>query len=145
MAPFKFTLFDITTVPQNETRPSNMKLRNKKWINANVQACIEPPPIPLINTTAGKMKEFSFINIKMRQDSAAATSDNYKLKFQTFKIFKSEELLSMMKDFRTTTDGTDTTYATRNFQFLRIMLRGGALREFDVIASKKLAVQPMDT
>ena len=33
-----------------------------------------------------------------------------------------------MEYFKTATNGTGTTYATRNFQFLRMMLRGEALR-----------------
>ena len=39
----------------------------------------------------------------------------------------------MMKDFKTATDGTGTTSATGKIQFLYTMLRGEALREFDVL------------
>ena len=42
----------------------------------------------------------------------------------------------MMKDFKTATDGTGTTSATRKVQLLRTMLHGEALREFDAIASQ---------
>ena len=42
----------------------------------------------------------------------------------------------MMKDFKTGIDGTGTTSAPGKNQFLRIMLRGESLREFDVIASQ---------
>ena len=42
----------------------------------------------------------------------------------------------MMKDFNTGTGGTGTTSAPGNIQFIRTMLRGEALREFDFIASQ---------
>ena len=71
----------------------------------------------------------------MRRDPTSATSDTYELKVQTFENGKPEEFLKMMKDFKTETDGTGTTSATGNIQFLRIVLRGEALREFDVITS----------
>ena len=41
-----------------------------------------------------------------------------------------------MKYFKTTTDGTGTTYATVKIQFLRIMLYYDAPRELDVLASQ---------
>ena len=41
-----------------------------------------------------------------------------------------------MKYFKTTTDGTRTTSATENIQFLRMMLHGESLREIDIIASQ---------
>ena len=42
----------------------------------------------------------------------------------------------MMKDFKTGIDGTGTISALGNIQFLRTMLRGESLREFDVIADQ---------
>ena len=72
----------------------------------------------------------------MRQDLTSTTSDTYELKFQTFENVKPEYFLQMMKDFKTGIDGTATTSATRKIQFLRTMLRRGALRGFDVIAGQ---------
>ena len=57
------------------------------------------------------------MKIKIRQDPASATSKNYKLKFPTFETGKLEEILHMMKDFKTTTDGTYITYANRKSPF----------------------------
>ena len=42
----------------------------------------------------------------------------------------------MTKDFKTGTDGTATTSTTGKIKFLRTMLRGEALREFDVITGQ---------
>ena len=67
---------------------------------------------------------------------ASSTSETYELKVQTFKIFKPEEFLKTMKDFRITTDGTGTTPANRKIQFLHTTLHREDLREFDAIASQ---------
>ena len=80
-----------------------MKLGNNKWLNADVQARIEPPSIPIIKATEGKVEERNIINIKMRLDLASAASDTYELKAQTFENGKPEEFLQMTKDFKTAT------------------------------------------
>ena len=51
-----------------------MKLGNKKWLNADVQARIEQPPTPLINATNGKTEETNIIKIKMLQDPAGVSN-----------------------------------------------------------------------
>ena len=113
-----------------------MKIGNKRWLNTDIQARIETPPIPLIKATSEKVKECNIIKIKMLQDPAPATSETYKLKFQTFENGKPEEFLQIMKELDTTTDGKGTTPATGKIKFLHTMLQGEALREFDVIASQ---------
>ena len=115
MALCKVTVCDITNFPQEETKPSNMKLKNSKWLNADFQAHIELLPIPLIKATSGKLEECNIIKIKMRRDPASATSETYELKFQTYENGKPEEFLEMMKDFKTNTDRTGTTSATGKF------------------------------
>ena len=60
----------------------------------------------------------------MRRDPESAASDTYELKFQTFENVKPEEFLKMMKDFKTETDGTGTTSATGEIQFLCTILQG---------------------
>ena len=57
-----------------------MKIRNNRWINAEVQALIGPQPISLIIEETENMEECNIIKIKMRQDPASATSETYKLK-----------------------------------------------------------------
>ena len=54
-----------------------MKIGNNKWLNADVQALIEPPPIPLLKATTVNTEETHIINIKMRRDLASATSETY--------------------------------------------------------------------
>ena len=116
--------------------PSNMTIRNNKWINSDVQARIEPPPIPLLRETTRNTEETNIIRIKMHRGPESATSKTYELKVQTFKIFKSEEFLQMMKYFKTGIDGTGNTSASGKIQFLCTMLRGESLIEFEVIANQ---------
>ena len=113
-----------------------MQLGNNIWKIVDVQARIEPPPISLIKATSEKAEEYNMIKINMCRDPASATSKTYELKVQTFENGKPEEFLQMTKDFKNATDGTGTTSATGRIQFLRTMLRGEALREFDVISSQ---------
>ena len=49
---------------------------------------------------------------------------------------KPEEFLQVIKDFKTNIDGTETTSDPRKIQFLRTILCGEELREFDVIAGQ---------
>ena len=104
-----------------------MKLGNNKWLDTNVQAHIDPPPISLIRSTTEKVEECNIIKINMRRDPAPATFDTYELKVPTFENGKPEESLQMIKDFKTATDGTETTSTTRKIQFLRTMLCREAL------------------
>ena len=96
---------------------SNMNLGNHRWLNADIQARIDPPPIPLIKATNGKTEETDSINIKIHQYPTSTTSDTYKLKVQTFENGKPEEFLHIIEDFKTGIDGTATTSATGKFNF----------------------------
>ena len=113
-----------------------MNLGNNKWLNADVQARIKTPPTPLIKAKNRKTKETNIIKINMCQDPVSATSDHYKLKLQTFENGKPEELLQVMKDFKTGFDGTGTSSAQGGIKFLRTMLCVESLKEFDVIAGQ---------
>ena len=108
------------------TQTNIVKTGNKKWLNEDVQARIDPPPIPLIKATNRNTEETNIIKVKIRQDPASATSETYELKVQTFKNGKPEEFLQMMKDFKTAVDGTGTN----------TILHGEALREFDAITGQ---------
>ena len=65
-----------------------MNLGNSKCLNVDVQARIEPPPIPPIKAMNRKAEETNIIKIKMRRDPASTTSETCELNFQTFKNVK---------------------------------------------------------
>ena len=70
-----------------------MKLQNNNRLNADVQAIIEPPPIPLLEVKTGNTEETHIIKINMRQEPASATYNTYEFKVQTFENAKLEEFL----------------------------------------------------
>ena len=49
----------------------------------------------------------------------------------TFDDCQPEEFLSLLRNFKITTDGTGTTTTSVRINYLRTMLCGQALREFD--------------
>ena len=113
---------------------SNHEYRNTKWIHTDVQACIEPPSIPLIWEETEKVSECNIIKINIRQDHASATSKTYELKVPTLANRKPEQFLQMMNEFKTTTDGTGTT--SGKIHFLRTVLHGKPLIELYVLAGQ---------
>ena len=83
-----------------------------------------------------KVAECNITRIKILQDTESVTSKNYKLKVLMSKNGKPEDFLQTIKDFKTTTDGTEPTSATGNIQFLRTILHRKNLREFDILSSQ---------
>ena len=56
-----------------------MKLGKPKCFNADFQARIEPPPIPMTRALIEKVKDVNIININMLRDPASATSETYEI------------------------------------------------------------------
>ena len=72
----------------------------------------------------------------MRRDPAYAMSENYVLKIPMFENGKPEEFLKMMKNFETALNGTGTTSTAGKINYLRNLLRGESLQEFDYLTSQ---------
>ena len=85
---------------------------NPKLISSDVQSCIDTPTIPLIRTEVEEEKSGNIMNIKTHQNTASAASETYNLNTATFKNVKPEELLALMKNFKTTADETVTTFTS---------------------------------
>ena len=47
---------------------------NPVWLSTEVQACIEPPSIPLIEAVTEDVNECGILKIKIRRNTAAADS-----------------------------------------------------------------------
>ena len=101
------------------------------WISAEVQARIKPPPIPIIRKETDDVSECDIIKIKMRRNPSDADSETYGLKIAIFEHGQPEEFLALMKNLKTAVDSTGTTSAAGKINYLRTLLRGGALRDFD--------------
>ena len=54
------------------------------WLSAEVQADINPPPIPLINKEPPEANEYDIIKINVRRNPLDAASETYKMKIVTF-------------------------------------------------------------
>ena len=72
----------------------------------------------------------------MRRNMARATLETYKLKIEIFENDHPEELIALLNNLNKATKGTGTTMVTRWINYLRTMLQGEVLREFDEMASQ---------
>ena len=106
------------------------------WLSAEVQARIEPPLIPLIKKYPKEVNEYDIINIKMRQNPSDVASEIYELKIVTFKHVQPEEFLQLMKNSKREFDSTVNITTAGKINYLRTILRGEALRDFDELASQ---------
>ena len=97
---------------------------NTNCISADVQADIEPPPIPLIKVELEEEKASDIIRINMRWNPKLSASEMYKLKISTFKNGKPEEFLALMNNFKNAIDRTGTTSMSGSINCIRTMLCG---------------------
>ena len=122
-----------TTVTQEETIIFNHKARKQQVDQRGRSGIYRAPTNNSHKLSSRKVEEFNIIKIKMRRYPESSTSETYELKDPTFENDKPEEFLYIMKDSKTATDRTGTTFTTRKIQFLHTILRGESLREFDVL------------
>ena len=71
----------------------------------------------------------------MQGNSDSETSEMYNINMTTFENGKPEEILTLLNNSKIAIDGTGTTSATGRIEYLRTMLRGEGLREFNELAN----------
>ena len=54
-------------------------MNNGPWISVDVQACIEPPPVPLIKVELGELHATHIIKVKIQRKPSQATSEKYQM------------------------------------------------------------------
>ena len=101
-----------------------------------MQARIDPPLIPLIKADFKEENSKSIIKFKMRLNLASSASEPYELEMATFENGQPEEFLALLKNSKTAINGTGTMSVSGISYYLRTMLHGEALREFDESASQ---------
>ena len=74
------------------------------------------------------------IKIKIWKNPSQAASETYKINISTFDDGQPEELIALLRNFRIAIDGTNRTTASGHINYLRAMLCGTSLREFDELA-----------
>ena len=97
------------------------------WINEEVQAWIEPPPIPTIKNEIDDVSECDIIKIKIHQNLSDANSETYKLNIAMFEHEQPEEFLMLMKCFNSAVDGTNTNLEAGKIYYLLTLLGGEEL------------------
>ena len=101
-----------------------------------MQACIDPPPTPLIKLEVDDEFTNHIIKVKMRRNPSLAASKTYNINMNMFDDVQPGELLLLLKNLRIAIDGTRTTTAYGQINYRSTMLRGKTLREFNELQSK---------
>ena len=96
-----------------------------------MQARIEPLLISLVKLEVDDDCTTHIIKVKMRRNTSSAASEMYNVNMNTFDDGQPEEFLSLLRKFKIATDVTRTTTPYGQINYLRTMLRGKALQEFD--------------
>ena len=104
-------------------------MKNVGWLSSDMQACIDPPPILLIKLGVDYDRTTHIIKIRINPSSVA--SETYNVNMNTFDYCQPEEFLSLLRNYNIVTDGTGTTTPYGCINYLRMMLCGQALREYD--------------
>ena len=74
----------------------------------------------------------------MRRNPSYSDSKTYELKIVMFEHVQPEELLALMHNCRRVVDGIGNTLVAVNINYLRTLLRGESLQEFDELASQNI-------
>ena len=105
---------------------------NKKgWMTGVNHPHVEPPPILLIQETYNGKLHKDIVKLKLRRYPTSSTLDPYKFKMSLFKNVKPEELSLFVRNFNITLAASGALEAGAKIQYLRTIVRGEALRQFD--------------
>ena len=98
-------------------------------MSADVKSIIDPPPIPLVNLELEYEHATYSIKVKIRRNPSSAASETYNM--NTFDDGQPEEFLTLLNKFKISIDGGVTTAPSALINYLRMILCGQELREFD--------------
>ena len=112
-----------------------MKISCPTYISAEVHARIEPLTIPLVKRVTKYLSRCETVNINMSQNPLAANSEMYKIKIAIFENVQPEEFFALLKNFKTSIDGTGTMLEAGKINCIRYLSLGGVIREFEKLAS----------
>ena len=98
------------------------------WLNADIQARIEPPLVPLTKAELEEKKSKNIIKVKIWRNPSQATSETYKFNMSTFDDDKPINNFVLLRNWIFATDRTRTTSLSGGIIYLRSFLRRGSLR-----------------
>ena len=113
----------------------NISLK-KKWNTGTVQVQIYPPPIPLIKSKNDEKLDKDFFQIKFCSDPTSEKLDLYELKMALFDNDEPGDLLLFIRNFNMTLKVSGMLKAGADIQYLQTLVRGEALRQFDVLSAE---------
>ena len=96
---------------------------------------MEPPPIPLIKKTCNSKSDEYFVKLKFCGDPTSITSDLYEFNMYLFDHGEPEESLLFIHNFNMTLAETGALYMDAKIQYLRTLVYGEALRQFDLFSA----------
>ena len=71
----------------------------------------------------------------MQRNLSSAASETYNLNMNMFNYGQPEELFSLLRNFKVAVDGTGTTNPYGRINYLRTVLLGQELKDFDKLQS----------
>ena len=106
-------------------------MKNIGWLSDDMQAHIEPPPIPLIKVEVHDDRTAHIIKVKMRRNPSSEASETYNVIMNMFDVGQLNEFLSLFRNFKIAIDGNGTTTPSVHINYLRMMLGRNVLRDFN--------------
>ena len=109
---------------------------NPNWLSADVQAHIDPPPIPFTKKEDMDEHQTNIIKVKRQHNPLSATLKTYELQTNILENGQPEELIMILKNFKKEIVGTGTNAVYVCIRYLQTVLHGEDPREFDDLVSQ---------
>ena len=100
-----------------------------------LQVHVEPPPTPLIEINHNYKSEKYFVQMELHRYPASYKLDPYEFKMTLFNNGELEEVWLFVRSFNMTLVASGTLDTAVNMQYLRTLVCGEALHQFDFLYS----------
>ena len=107
----------------------------KVWNSGMTQAHVEPPPIILINRTYDGKSDKYFVKLKLHRYPMFSTSDPYEFRIYLIDNDNPEDFLLFVRNFNMNLAASGTLETSAKIQYLRTVVHGEALRQFDSLSA----------
>ena len=99
------------------------------------QPHLEPPLISLFKEKHNGKSDKYFFKLKLRRDPTSSTSEIYEFKMYLFENGDPEEFLLFVRNSNMTLAASERMEAGAKYKYLRTLVRGEALRQFDSLSA----------
>ena len=108
-----------------------------------VKVNLEPPLIPLIKINHNDKSENGYVKVKLRRYLTSPRSDLYEFEMALFDNGQPEDFLLFVCNFNMTMEESEMTGKDVKVQYLHRLVRGEALRQFDLLSSDVENTNPL--